>query len=67
MLSSKLFLKLERIEGAMDEKLDISDAEKSVAQAYAAYVVALANRQQIANKTPGNNLTPPAGQVVPRS
>lgn len=51
----------------MDEKLEVSDAENSVAQAYAAYLVALANRQQIADKTPNNNFKMPAGEVVPRS
>lgn len=51
----------------MDEKLEVSDAENSVAQAYAAYLVALANRQQIADKTPNNNFKIPDGEVVPRN
>ena len=51
----------------MDEKLEISDAEKSVAQAYAAYLVALANRQQVADKTLAHNFIPQAGKVAPGS
>ena len=51
----------------MDEKVEVSDTEKSVAQAYAAYLVALANRQQIADKTLTPNFTPQAGNVAPGS